>query len=165
MSHKCSLFPLNFYVLKWKLFSLTIRWVERMVVCIASLKFLFIFNSFEFVVQNGLVILDWLIKMALEKFCLCCKLRNGAVIWGCVCIIGSLITLIVTVSSDIFVDRVETEILDENGFKNIGNFHYDTLKTPFYWLILASSIVNVLLSILLVIGAVKVIFLKTVFFK
>lgn len=105
--------------------------------------------------------------MALEKFCLCCKLRNGAVIWGCLCIIGSLITLIVTVSSDMFVERVTTEILYDNVVNN-GNIHhshfnYDTLKTPVYWVVVASSSINVLLSMLLVIGAVKVPFLKTLF--
>lgn len=94
--------------------------------------------------------------MALEKFCFCCKLENGAFIYGILSIILDAIVLIAIISTNVFVETGARSIYyDENRYNEIV---YETYKTPYFWITLSGAIVYLISSILLVLGTVKVYF-------
>lgn len=110
--------------------------------------------------------------MALEKFCLCCKLRNGAFICGVCCILLNSILLITIVSSNIFMYKSPVEIRDillyeshmqqvlDETFPSSHETHTTWHPTPLFWFFLVVSTIDLIASILLVIGAVKFQFLN-----
>lgn len=98
--------------------------------------------------------------MALEKFCLCCKLRNGVVIFGVMNIIWNLILWTVTVSSDISFDRIQKNIIYDDSI-GYGASEYnatipDWRPTTLFWTSVVILVIDLISSILLIIGAVKV---------
>lgn len=97
--------------------------------------------------------------MALEKFCFCCKLRNGAFIWGILCILRSFIVFVaVAASADIFTYTKGNDMLTFGSDSYGSDSHYDTRRSPspLFWTIIIMSIIDLISSILLVVGAAKV---------
>lgn len=98
--------------------------------------------------------------LTLEKFCLCCKLRNGAVVVGFLCIFvyATLLTLHLHVKSETFDYIRSDEVI---GLRALLYFtYYDQFWPTFPP---ACWVIGLITSILLVIGAVGVFFLNRIF--
>ncbi|KAG4073098.1 hypothetical protein HA402_009517 [Bradysia odoriphaga] len=103
--------------------------------------------------------------MALEKFCFCCKLRNGVFIWGSLCIIRSFVVFVTTVASGVASEDVFNETVNMGGYDDSNDALsyassaysiYKTGTSAVFLLIVTASVVDFISSVLLVVGAVKV---------